>query len=952
MRYPLLFTSALLTSFLILNFSAQASDCYGDYTPPVAICDAHTVVALGADGVATVYAYNLDDGSYDNCAIDNFKAARMWEGWCPYGVADDTQFRPYVQFCCEDVGAGPIWIIMKVTDTHGNSNTCMVQVTVQSGSSDIHCPYDKTIYCNYWFDWNDLYDPWNTYFGWPTSNGGCNTPDVSVQVFDHRNSCGTGHIKRVFSTGGGGYGGGYGNTCIQFIWVVDYHPFNGYSIHWPYDYEADGCDHVDTHPNSLPHPYDKPTWEDDSNCSLIGYSWDDKVFHFENGACTKIVRTWTVIDWCVYEPNNHYSGGIWTHTQIIKLSDHNKPIFEHCYDITINGTENDCKGRLQHHPQAWDECTPVDDLKLDYKIDLYANGSHDIIKHGHKYIDEILPSGKHKVLWFVDDNCGNTNSCWFYVTVEDKKAPTPICFANLSTVLMPQGGMVTIWAKDFDASSFDNCTKAHQLKFSFSPNVHEASRTFTCDDVGLVPLKVYVTDLGGNQAYCNTFITLTDNGPVCPEMNPLTGNVEMFTAEAIAGADVALYKVKPNNIPVMVMDMQQKSASDGSFKVGFGTTQFDRMLEVTKQAEPLAGISTLDMVYLQEHILGFDLIDHPAARKAADVDGSGRVGVNDLLMLRDAFLSGGRTLNGAKLPWEFYPSNCPWLANDELGCSTSVMINHLAVPPSPYDFIGYKMGDINGDVMEDPSQRSIVRFPIGVKYDKTKQSYAFVALDDAKILGMQMSMGTSLSLSKSALGGGELNVGEQNFYVDSDKRAINMSWTSPFTHEIANGQTLFFLDVPEYQAARGNQISWNKGLFRSEIYLADKTPIQIEFEMLDAVQQVDPLHPATTGQVLQAENLVSQRSSGRVEVEGAEPFFAPNPIVDAGVLYFRLTDDQEVNFEVYTSDQKLMVSRRVFASRGLNEVVVSTEELGLPGVFLYRLTVGDKAYTGKIISVD
>ena len=92
--------------FIILTISPLRSevDCYHDYIAPVAICDAHTVVALSNTGTAKLYATDIDDGSYDNCHLESYQARRMTQGWCPPGVADDTQFRPYVEFCCEDVG--------------------------------------------------------------------------------------------------------------------------------------------------------------------------------------------------------------------------------------------------------------------------------------------------------------------------------------------------------------------------------------------------------------------------------------------------------------------------------------------------------------------------------------------------------------------------------------------------------------------------------------------------------------------------------------------------------------------------------------------------------------------------------------------------------------------------------------------------------------------------------
>jgi hypothetical protein len=36
-------------------------------------------------------------------------------------------------------------------------------------------------------------------------------------------------------------------------------------------------------------------------CELIGTSFSDQYFYIVPDACYKIVRTWTVINWCVYD---------------------------------------------------------------------------------------------------------------------------------------------------------------------------------------------------------------------------------------------------------------------------------------------------------------------------------------------------------------------------------------------------------------------------------------------------------------------------------------------------------------------------------------------------------------------------------------------------------------------------------------------------------------------------
>jgi hypothetical protein len=360
----------------------------------------------------------------------------------------------------------------------------------------------------------------------------------------------------------------------------------------------------------------------------------------------------------------------------------------------------------------------------------------------------------------------------------------------------------------------------------------------------------------------------------------------------------------------------------------------------------MEGVSTLDMVYLQQHILGVAPLTHPAARRAADVDGSGRAGVNDLLMLRDAFISNGKSLLGADLPWEFYPADCEWLANGDPACEFQVEIDHTAPPSDPMNFIGYKLGDINGDVMHNPGNRAAYQYPIGVKYDESRQAYVFIALETADLVGMQMSLKTSISGGPRPLAGGELNVASQNCYVDTDNEMVNMSWVAATVEHISKGDILFTMDVPAFHAKKG---AWGKGVYRNEVYFTDRQPVPVELRLLDAHQTESGL-ASISGETFESDASVFARSGGSISV--AEPFFAPNPMSEAGILYFRLDQAEEVNIEVYSASNQLMISKKTAGGKGMNEFVISATELGLPGVYLYRLTVGADAYSGRIMFVD
>ncbi|MBK8737982.1 MAG: hypothetical protein IPL98_19520 [Saprospiraceae bacterium] len=67
----------------------------------------------------------------------------------------------------------------------------------------------------------------------------------------------------------------------------------------------------------------------DDNCALIAIEYDDEIFRIEPDACIKIIRTWTVLDWCQYDPfdPNWKGSGRWTHTpHVIKVRDEDAPV--------------------------------------------------------------------------------------------------------------------------------------------------------------------------------------------------------------------------------------------------------------------------------------------------------------------------------------------------------------------------------------------------------------------------------------------------------------------------------------------------------------------------------------------------------------------------------------------------------------------------------------------------
>ncbi|WP_187289866.1 gliding motility-associated C-terminal domain-containing protein [Flagellimonas ruestringensis] len=95
-----------------------------------------------------------------------------------------------------------------------------------------------------------------------------------------------------------------------------------------------------------------------------------------------------------------------------------------------------------------------------------------------------------------------------YRVIYDEQPPVAVC-NDITVSLDPENplladGTVTITAADIDAGSYDN---AYVASMSLSQT------TFSCDDVGTVPVTLTVLDARGNGAICTANVTVVDTTP-------------------------------------------------------------------------------------------------------------------------------------------------------------------------------------------------------------------------------------------------------------------------------------------------------------------------------------------------------------------------------------------------------------------------------------------------------
>ena len=275
-----------------------------DQIDPYPVCDEHTVVSIQGFSNSFAEAISFDDGSTDNCGISHFEVRKL-VNICTTDTLG-TAFGPTVMFCCDEVNT-TVEVELLVWDTSNNSSSCIVEVTVQDLLPPYftNCPGDITIECGT----TDYLD--HSITGMPIAIDNCTALPLEEPLYNvDINSCGEGIVTKtwtVFDLQG------YKDVCVQTIHVVNDSIFLGTDIVWPEDYETPTCNADGLDPEDLPAENDRPDLSNSDVCDMVSSTHIDQTFPFGNGGI-KILRKWSVIDWCRYPQG----GGYWEYEQIIK----------------------------------------------------------------------------------------------------------------------------------------------------------------------------------------------------------------------------------------------------------------------------------------------------------------------------------------------------------------------------------------------------------------------------------------------------------------------------------------------------------------------------------------------------------------------------------------------------------------------------------------------------------
>ncbi|MEY3051951.1 MAG: hypothetical protein RLY31_1736, partial [Bacteroidota bacterium] len=935
-----------------------------DKTAPVAVCDEITDVNLSADGLAEVAAATFDDGSWDGCCLNQLQVRKMVDN-CDDNH-DDTVFGNSVYFCCEDIGA-PVSVVFRAIDCNGNHNDCMVTVHVNDKQKPIvvSCPANQRTTCDFYATDLELQlgnlagdaaaqsALLDQYYGAPTFSDNCDFT-VNRTFSANIDQCLEGTITRSWTAVDAS--GNQSTACTQTVFV-------DHVSDWVVEFPADLTVNCGT---TVP-DFGEPEIFSET-CELVGVSYTDQVYTVVPDACYKIERTWTIINWCVVgseidqevveasesamnldldgdgdkdtrtfrdswtvtnkpaaaqaaqstNPDTDTDSDPWdgyiTYKQVIKVNDTVDPVFTNgCQIPDVCIDDNSCAAVVVLPEPEITECSP--EVTFTVSSDLGV---------GFGPFGNVGP-GTYQVTYNVMDNCNNQTTCTTTLTVKDCKKPTPYCVNGL-VIELGMSGEVELWASDFDAGSYDNCTPQANLSLSFSAVTSQTSQTFDCSQVGQNVIQLWVTDGAGNQDYCETFVEVQDNMNVCDTTgNPLiSGLIHTESSVSVSDVDVQLSGA---------MQSSYMTNNDGvfGFTVGAGN---DYTVTPVKDDNPLNGVTTFDLVLITKHILGSQLLNSPYKIIAADANKSNSVTTFDLVQLRKLILfvdtdfpnnTSWRFVNSG---YQFPDPTNPWAeVFPEVANINNISSNQLAV-----DFVAVKVGDVNGNAQANFAASSDERNATGSLVfdvrDMALKAGDVYTVDfkarDFDVLGYQFT----LNFDPASLEFVQVNSAvakAENFGLSLlEQGVITTSWNDNDLSP-ANGEVVFSL---VFKAT-------------SDAFLSDVLTINSRYTAAEAYQR--------NGELLNV-----QLAFNGATAAGNFALYqnTPNPFSITTNVGFNLPSACTATLTITDVSGKVVKVVSGDFAKGYNEIQLERREMPAAGILYYQLDTPTDSATRMMLLVD
>ena len=367
------------------------------------------------------------------------------------------------------------------------------------------------------------------------------------------------------------------------------------------------------------------------------------------------------------------------------------------------------------------------------------------------------------------------------------------------------------------SSSNFNFEKPGSLSFLWMASLQQTSGLTLPDDTVLFSLYFKLVGPAGEKGVitipANTFLTSNVEGYEDSITESSTGAIIDITDKADITGEVSFWgdTAKPISVASIVLasssneNRNSKSESNGDFAIA--DTKISDSYEISADYQDKdnehanKGVNVLDLIKIRKHILAKAPFERPFSLIAADVDRNKTIDVMDLVAIRKVILMKQKyykSSNADNSNWQFLSTDFQ-VANISESFDAVVKFQKRKYTGEPWhitgaDFIGIKLGDVNGDWWTNPANNNLTKMnrfnthDALVKFGSGKNeglNIPLYATSGKNLMGIELEMSwdpdvveledVSSPLLGMSFSDGNINIGEGS---------VSIVWDDPFVRGV------------------------------------------------------------------------------------------------------------------------------------------------------------------------
>jgi len=490
--------------------------------------------------------------------------------------------------------------------------------------------------------------------------------------------------------------------------------------------------------------------------------------------------------------------------------------------------------------------------------------------------------------------------------------------------MLPQGipFYVPLQPSDFQVQPEDS---------SIFSNLTLSKGHFTCGDIGIQ--EVFLSGItAANESFsCGVNVWVYDSVRLCGDT--------IITPRAIGGK---ILTEKNEAVPNIAIGLSSGSVNyfRGSDESGhfyfenFELENYNLRPDYPFENNVRNGVSTLDVLFLQKHVLGLKKFDSPYQIIAADVNSSGEITAYDMLLLRQLILSVIDEFPNTP-SWKFIDAS--FVFDEEIDpllqeIPTSISLDMTKLGPQLDNrFIAVKIGDLNNSVNfgnaaqgrstqvnsspifslnnDKLTKGAVVEIPFTIAQNITTEGLQFsLEYDESKLTFVDITS--------------ELAISDNNYLVKDG--VLTFSWTATEQVSFAVGEVPFkFTFIAKESGLLVEAIGLTKKPVAAEIYSNNFTVIPFSIDW--------------------------QKSINTNTFQSFDNY--PNPFSTHTTIPFYLPQSSTILLQIFDANGRIVLEDKKFFDAGFQDYQLE-KGLAQSGLYFYRLESINGIASGRMNYIE